>query len=97
MGRFVCYGQTHARIERGSGAGVLPLYPWKSTKLQGTLAKLVRIPWKIITLPNHHSMFGHYRHASECHLNVIRWRTEYGPVVEVLGLSLPSPTTKKID
>ena len=35
------------------GAGVLTLTPGKITKLYGSLAILVRIPWKITKIPSH--------------------------------------------
>ena len=48
----------------GRGRGPTPLPPPRNiTKLKGSLAILVRNPWKITKLPGQHSMFGHHRPA----------------------------------
>ena len=57
-------GLTTCANQEGGG-GTDPPPPWKITKTQGSLAKLVLIPLKITKQPSQHSMLSHHRHASE--------------------------------
>ena len=82
---IVCCCSQHGRIQRGDrGSGPPPC--WKITKIQGILAILVRIPWKITKLPSQHSMLAHHRPTSETPL---KWRfaswTDAGPLIVVFG------------
>ena len=45
-----------------------PPPPPEKSKNIGFLSKAGPVPLKITKLPNQHSMLGHHRHASECHL-----------------------------
>ena len=69
-------GPACADPEGGGDRGSRP--PWYITKLQGSLAILVQIPWKFTQLPSQHSMFGHYRPASE---TPFKWCSVGGPMM----------------
>ena len=73
----------------GEGRGPDPPPPWEITKLLGSLAILVLLPWKITKLPSQHSILGHHRPASETPFNVD------DPLSVVFESSLSS-TTKKL-
>ena len=51
---------------------------------------------KIAKLPSQHSMEGHHRHANETPIMAFRWCADNGPLIVVLGSSIPSSTKKKV-
>ena len=79
---------------RGGDRGPEPL-PLKNHKNIGFPSNIDLDPLKITKLPSQHSMFGHHRHASETPL-AFRWRADDGPLIVVLGSSLPSSTKKNV-
>ena len=71
---------TCADPEGGCGEQGVWTHPGKSQsyRKKGSLAILVRIPWKVTKLPSQHSMFGHYRPISE---TPFKWRFAEGPIM----------------
>ena len=72
---------------RGGGEGG-PDPPWKITKLQSSLAILVRIPCKFTKLPSQQSMLGHHMPVRE----TFRRRADASPLLVTFGSSLPHQT-----
>ena len=77
----------HVRTQRGDRGPDPP----KKNKNIGFLSNTGLDLLKISKLPSQHSMLGHHRHASE----TFRWRAGDGPLIVVLGSSLPSSTKNK--
>ena len=52
-------------------------------------------PRKIAKLPSQHSILGHHPHASKTPLSCVSLAGDDGPLMMVLGSSLPSSTKKR--